>query len=133
MRKAGFVALVLALSIGSAAPAGAAPALTGPGSFAAGWLTPVVVITEGEGITYLNADAAPHNFISDGVFLTKRQAKKVEWCSAYEKGLCPLFWSDTIGAGESTEVRGLEALKTGEQYPFFCSLHPNMKGTLIVR
>ena len=133
MRKASFVALVLAISLAPIGAAHAATAATGPGGFAAGWLTPVVVIAEGEGITYVNADVAPHNFIADGVFLTKKQAKSVKWCSAYDKGMCPLFWSATIGAGETTEVEGLEAVKAGTQYPFFCSVHPSMKGTLVVR
>lgn len=114
-------------------PAQAAVAATGPAAFVAGFATPVVVIAEGEGITYVNADIARHNFIADGVYLRKKAAKKTEWCSAYEKGKCPLFWSDTITAGETTEVRGLERVSAGTQYPFFCSVHPNMKGTLIVR
>ena len=133
MRKASFVALVLAISLAPLGPAHAATAAPGPGGFAAGWLTPVVVIEEGEGITYMNLDIAPHNFVADGIFLTKKQAKGVKWCSAYEKGMCPLFWSETIGTNQSTEVEGLEGLKAGTQYPFFCSAHPSMKGTLVVR
>jgi plastocyanin len=116
-----------------AAPAGAAQVATTPGGFLAGWVPPVVVIAEGEGITYSNADIAPHNFIASDAMLTRKAAKKAKWCSGYDKGKCPLFWSPTIGTGETTEVSGLSKVKAGEQYGFFCSLHPNMQGTLIVR
>lgn len=132
MRR-GLIALVSLLVLGAAAPAQAAVALTGPGGFLAGYLPPVVVTAPGEAITYANGDIAPHNFVALGSFIPKKAAKKAEWCSAYDKGKCPLFWSPTIGIGETTEVSGVERLKSGEQYEFYCSLHPNMKGTLIVR
>ena len=115
------------------APAGAAQVATAPGGFLAGWIPPVVVIAEGEGITYSNADIAPHNFIAVDAVLPRKAAKKAKWCSAYDKGKCPLFWSPTIGTGETTEVLGLSRVKSGEQYGFFCSVHPNMQGTLIVQ
>jgi plastocyanin len=116
-----------------AAPAGAATAAAGPGGFAAGFATPVVVSAEGEAITFINGDISPHDFVADGVFLARKAAKKAPWCSGFRKGTCPLFWTPTITAGETTDVSGIEFLKTGEQYPFFCSRHPGMKGTLIIR
>jgi len=116
-----------------AAPAGAAQVATAPGGFLAGWLPPVVVIAEGEGITYSNADIAPHNFVAVDAVLPRKAEKKAKWCSAYDKGKCPLFWSPTIGTGEATEVLGLSRVKSGAQYGFFCSVHPNMQGTLIVQ
>lgn len=133
MRKAILILCAAAISLGPIAPASAAYAVTGPGGFAAGWATPAVVIAPGEAITYLNADAAPHNFIASEAFVPKKAAKKVKWCSGYDRGKCPLFWSETIGAGATTEVLGLERVVSGQQYAFYCSLHPNMKGTLIVR
>lgn len=132
MRRLALLGALFSL-LAMAAPAGAAVVATGPGGFTAGFLPPVVVVAEGEGITYANADIAPHNFVAMDAFRTKKAAKKAEWCSAYKKGKCPLFWSDTIGMGETTEVRGLEPVKAGAQYAFFCTLHPNMKGTLVVR
>src|SRR5687767_12363193 len=89
------------------APARAAVAVTGPGGFVAGFVPPIVVIEPGEGITYANADIAPHNFIASDDFMSKKQAKKAKWCSAFDKGRCPLLWSQTIALGESTEVLGL--------------------------
>ena len=132
MRK---LMLQLALCFALLAPtqAQAAVAVTGPGGFVAGFLPPIVVVAPGEGITYANADIAPHNFIAQDSFMTKKQAKKGKWCSGYDKGKCPLFWSETISVGKTTEVLGLENLKSGETHAFYCSLHPGMKGTLIVR
>ena len=131
--RASVVAASAALVLAAAAPAQAAVAAAVPGSFLAGFATPVVVAAQGEGITFANADAAPHNFVADGVYLSKKDAKKSPWCSAFTPKTCPLFWSPTIAAGETTEVEGLERLEAGQQYPFFCSLHPGMKGTLVVR
>ena len=132
MRRSLFL-LVTVLVVGIAAPAQAAVALTGPGGFLAGYIPPVVVTAPDETITYVNADIAPHNFVALDTYLSKKAAKKAEWCSAYDKGKCPLFWSPQISIGQSTEVSGVEFLKSGKQYGFYCSLHPNMKGTLIVR
>jgi plastocyanin len=132
MRK---LLLPFSLCVALLAPtqAQAAVAVTGPGGFVAGYVPPIVVIEPGEGVTYANADIAPHNFVALESFMTKKQAKKAKWCSGYDKGKCPLFWSQTISAGNTTDVLGLENLKSGESHAFYCSLHPGMKGTLIVR
>ena len=83
-------------------------------------------------MTLINGDAAPHNFIASDDFIPKKKAKKVEWCANYEKGKCPLFWSETIAAGEQTDVLGLERVESGKQYAFVCTLHAAMRGTLVV-
>jgi plastocyanin len=127
------LATACVLALLPASPASAATAAAGPGGFAAGFLTPVVVTAPGEAITFVSADVAPHNFIADGVYLPKKLAKKTKWCSAYAATMCPLFWSPTIGVGQTAEVEGEDFLKSGEQYPFYCSIHPGMKGTLVVR
>jgi len=123
----------LTLVLGITAPASAAEVVTAPGGFLAGFIPPVVVIAEGEGINYTNADVAQHNFVAADAFLSKRAAKKAKWCSGFDKGRCPLFWSPTIATGEAAEVSGLQRVKAGDQYEFLCTLHPNMTGTLIVR
>lgn len=133
MRRILFLFVAVVLVVAGATPAKAAVAVTGPGGFLAGFIPPVVVIAPGEDITYANADIAPHNFIAYEAFMTKKQAKKAPWCSGYDKGKCPLFWSDTITAGQQTEVLGTQNLESGKQYAFYCSLHPGMKGTLVVR
>lgn len=127
------VALAGAVLLAAPVPAHAAVAAAVPGSFLAGFATPVVVAAQGEGITFANADPAPHNFVADGVYLSKKDAKKARWCTSFTAKACPLFWSPTIAAGETTEVEGLERLEAGAQYPFFCSVHPGMKGTLVIR
>lgn len=114
-------------------PAHAAVAAAAPGGFAAGFATPVVVVAKGEALTFANADVAPHNVTAVDAFLSKKDAKKSKWCTAFDKGKCPLFWSPTITAGEQTEVQGLDRLEPGKQYAFICTLHPNMKGTLVAR
>ena len=133
MRRLFVLTAVVGLLLGSSMPAHAAVAVTGPGGFVAGFIPPAVVIAPGENITYANADVAPHNFVASDAFMPAKSAKKSPWCSGFDKGRCPLFWSPTIVAGETTEVEGLERVKSGKQYTFFCTLHPNMKGTLIVR
>ena len=132
MRKL-LLCFALSLSLLTPSAAQAAVAVTGPGGFLAGFVPPIVVVAPGEGITYANADIAPHNFVADGHFLPKKAAKKAKWCTAYDKGRCPLFWSPTISLGGRTEVLGLEFVESGNSYAFYCSLHPGMKGTLIVR
>lgn len=133
VNRAILAAASAALVLAAPVPAHAAVAVAVPGSFAAGFATPVVVTAPGEAITFANTDAAPHNFVANGVFLSKKDAKKAKWCSAFTAKTCPLFWSPTIAAGETTEVEGVDGLESGKQYPFFCSVHPGMKGTLVVR
>ncbi|MDQ4064805.1 MAG: plastocyanin/azurin family copper-binding protein [Actinomycetota bacterium] len=126
-------AAAVALVVASAAPAHARAAIAGPGAFATGFATPVVVTSPGGQVTLFSSDVAPHNFVASDTFLTKKQAKKAEWCTSYARGKCPLFWSPTIAAGEQADVMGLEYVESGTQYAFFCSLHPSsMRGTLVV-
>ncbi len=134
MRKILLLTAAVVLVAAAASPAhAAAVVVTGPGGFVAGYAPPVVVIAPGEPITYANADIAPHNFVAYEAYMNKKQAKKAPWCSGYDRGKCPLFWSQTITAGQSTEVLGLENVRSGKQYTFYCSIHPGMKGTLVVR
>ena len=132
MRKL-IAALAACFVMATPGSANAAVAATGPGGFLAGFVPPVVVIAPGEDITYVNADIAPHDFVAYEAYMSKKQAKKAPWCSGFDRGKCPLFWSQTITAGQSTEVLGTENVVSGKQYTFYCSRHPGMKGTLIVR
>jgi plastocyanin len=133
MRKILALPLALTALVAMAGPASAVPVVTAPGGFQSGYVPPVIVIAPGESIEYTNLDVASHNFVADGSFIPKKAAKKVKWCSGYDKGKCPLFWSPAIGLGETTPVSGLDRVKSGGQYGFFCTIHPNMKGTLVVR
>jgi polyvinyl alcohol dehydrogenase (cytochrome) len=93
-----------------AVPAGAA-VVAGPGAASTTYLTPVMVTQPGGPLNFTNLDVAQHDVISDqGLFRT------------------PL-----IGLGQTAPVEGLDAVQSGQSYPFHCSLHPGMRGTLIVR
>ncbi|MDQ3957132.1 MAG: plastocyanin/azurin family copper-binding protein [Actinomycetota bacterium] len=127
------LAAAVALVAGASAPAHAAVAAAGPGGFLTGFATPVVVSAPGEAISFTNGDIAPHNFVADGIFLPRKEAKKARWCTSFTATSCPLFWSPTITAGETADVEGVERLESGKQYPFYCTVHPGMKGTLVIR
>lgn len=133
MRRLSVGLAALSLVAVLAAPASAAVAAAGPGGYAAGFVTPVVVTAPGEAITFANLDVAPHNFVASDAFLPKKLTKKAKWCSGFDKGRCPMFWSQTINAGQTTAVEGVDFLESGAQYEFICTLHPNMRGTLVVR
>jgi plastocyanin len=133
MRQMIVAVLAASLVAAGAAPAHAAVAAAGPGGFAAGFATPVVVVAKGEDLTFVNGDVAPHNVTAVDAFLSKKDAKKTKWCSGFDKGKCPLFWSQTITAGQQTPVEGLDRIEAGKQYAFICTLHPGMKGTLVAR
>lgn len=131
MRTTGLFTVVAALTLGTIAPANAVVAAAAPGSYVAGWATPVVVAQSGGDVTVVNDDVAPHNFIASENYLPPKTARKTPWCSAFKKKSCPLFWSETITIGETTTVQGLETIASG-QYPFFCSIHPGMTGILAI-
>ena len=46
-------------------------------------------------------------------------------------GACPAFWSDWADLGETVTVLGLDQLAPGATYAFYCSIHPQMQGTLV--
>ncbi len=77
--------------------------------FSSGYVNPDVTIVQGEKLTFLNPDVAPHDVTSiDG-----------------------LFRSETVGIGSEVPVTGAESLSAGT-YEFLCSVHTYMKGTLTV-
>jgi plastocyanin len=94
------------------------------------YVNKTVVAPVGGPLVFANADLQPHNVVAYKKYLPKKT--KRPWCAYYPKGKCPLFWSETIGNGQVTQVMGLEYVKSGTDYVFFCSIHPQMKGTLVV-
>jgi plastocyanin len=108
-----------ALCTGVAIALAAAPAAHADGQIAAGppnrYLTSDVTIDQGERVTFMNTDTADHDVL------------------ARDKGGDgkPLFRSELVGAGRTVPVVGTEYLTTGS-FSFFCSLHPQMEGTLKV-
>lgn len=98
---------------------GGAPAsvVAGPGAYASSYATPVVVTGVGGPVSFVNFDIAQHDVV------------------ATDKGSDgqPLFKSKLINFNETAPVEGLDKVKAGQTYGFFCSLHPGMRGQLVVR
>ena len=84
--------------------------IAGPGSLALGYYTPATVLPKGQKAFFLNLDIATHDVVS-------RPAGK--------------FHSALTPTGGSKVIVGTNQLKAGN-YKFYCSLHPNMTGTLTV-
>jgi plastocyanin len=103
--------LVSVMAVTAPAPAAIINAriVAGPGGFLpnVGYLTPVAVMGKGGSAAFTNLDVALHNVVS------------------------PRFSTPLIGFGQSKQVKGVKSLPKGN-YPFKCTLHPWMKGTLVV-
>jgi plastocyanin len=112
-RSVAVVALAVAASVGQALPAHALvpqQIVTVESMFLPGDL----VILQGDTLTLTNADLATHDVTAlDTV------------------GGVPLFRSATIGPGKQSNVAGVPALEPSV-YPFFCSVHEFMTGTITV-
>ena len=74
-----------------------------------------VSIAQGEKITFTNLDTIAHDVTA----------------SAKSGDGKPLFASAQVSTGGSAPVSGVEALPAGS-YPYICSLHPFMTGTITV-
>jgi plastocyanin len=109
-------ALVLVLAaIGVTAPAAhAADSAQITAGLGNRYLTPTVEVDQGGRVTFANRDAVSHD-------VTARD----------EAGGKPLFASPLVAPGASAGVDGVQYLRTGS-YAFFCSVHPQMTGTLRV-
>lgn len=79
------------------------------------YATSNVAIDQGEPLTFLNLDALNHDVTARGK----------------DSGGQPLFSTPLIGPGQEVPVTGAEKLSPGS-YAFYCTVHPNMEGTLDV-
>ena len=110
-----------------------AQVVSGPTAKYYGYLTPVVIIQKGGPLTYTNLDVERHNVVQDVAADGAHGSGKAKWCKLFNRGRCPLFYSALIGLGQSESVKGLGSLKPFPAvYTFYCTLHPGMKGKLIV-
>lgn len=73
-----------------------------------------VTIDQGETLLFRNLDLQQHDIVS-----------------VAQAGGKPIFSTPLLGPGEEALVQGAQQLKGGS-YPFFCSVHPFMKATLVV-
>lgn len=112
--------------IGTGSPADAAGAesqamaatgqvVAGPGGAFTTYGTPLAVLPEGEQAGFTNLDIASHDVRS----------------VARDDNGDYLFESALVGLGSNVPVEGTEDVAPGT-YDFYCSLHPNMTGTLVV-
>jgi plastocyanin len=74
----------------------------------------VITIDQGEALIFRNMDLNRHDLVS------KTQA-----------GGRPLFSTPLLGTGGEAIVQGVQQLRGGS-YPFFCTVHTYMTGTLVV-
>jgi plastocyanin len=141
-RRAGFLTIVTLAVLAWSAPTGsatavadsgpAAQAVTGFGAQSYGYLTPVVVVSKGGTVTYTNLDIVRHDVVQYATAHVHGSSRR-PWCRQFPRRLCPIFYSPLIGLGQSEAVQGLRYVKPGQVYTFYCTLHPGMRGTLIVQ
>ena len=110
MRRPAVAALAALVAALVAAPAVQADERVIAAPLSSGYVNPDVSIDQGEKLTFLNPDVAPHDVTST------------------EPGL---FASETVGAGSEVPVTGADSLASGT-YDYICSVHPYMTGTLTV-
>lgn len=94
-----------------------------------GGYAPIAVVADVAGtLTITNADLTAHDIVS----VAPGPADNA-WCARFVvgHGYCPLFASPLVGLGRSAVVQGTEQLVPGATYPFFCSVHHWMEGTLV--
>jgi plastocyanin len=101
---------------GGDVPAGAT-IVAGPGAASSTYATPVMVTQVGGPLSFTNLDLPQHDVTADEAGPDGR----------------PLFHTPLIGIGQTVPVEGLDQVQSGRTYGFYCTLHPGMRGSLIVR
>ena len=107
--------------------------VAGPQAQFAGYLTRAMIVSKASGkLVYSNLDIVRHDVVQDVRADGVASKGTDRWCTRFDKGKCPVFWTPLLGLGESTDVQGLKNTLPGRSYTFYCSLHPGMRGTLAV-
>ena len=149
-----FVTLVTVMSAVAPSASGSAtesrytgsPAiLATPASRATTYATPIAVVQPGDELTFLNLEPFPHTVRS-----FEMGPDNTVWCNppksnrpAHPKtnprrfpvGKCPLLWTPPISMTNGvlqSKVYGTANLESGTTVDFYCTVFPNMEGTLIV-
>jgi plastocyanin len=131
----GFAAVFVLASI-TAYAQDAGPAVVAiPGTFLTNYATPVAVVAQGGKLNFVNLDIAMHDVIAvdDG---TRTDCPARLYRGTGLPGdpiICPLFWTTQLESlGTISPVIGVEDLDAAKTYDFYCTLHGNMKGQLLV-
>lgn len=139
------VAVAILVAQGPANAGGTLTIAAVPTSRGTTYTTPVVVAEKGDEVTFYNLEPFPHDVRS-----VVMGPDDTVWCNPvnpdepedpirnprqFPLGQCPLLWtppiSMTIGT-ISTVVYGTENLIPGTTVEFYCTVFPNMRGTLLV-
>jgi hypothetical protein len=110
------------------------------------YATPVTVVERGEPVSFVNVDLFVHDVRS-----RVKGPDRMPWCGRVDRGeplhpvrnprrfpvgKCPLLWTPPIavtnGVVES-RIYGTQNLRSGTTIDFFCTVFPEMKGSVIVR
>lgn len=128
------------LTLGSVAPSRATDLFyaSGPGGPFVGYTVPFLVVSQGDAVTYMNADAFEHDVVARTVRGNPTDPGSppvADWCPGFgftDPLTCPAFWTPLIGIAGSTPMYGLDDVVPGVSYEFYCTIHGNMDGTLVV-
>lgn len=134
---AGLTITAATLIAPSARGAGVPIIVSGPGSTYVGYTTPAVAVQKGDTVTLIHLDTAPHDVVA-----VEYGPDTAPYCGTdvspqpgiqrrFPLGACPIFWTPLLTVSQTAAVEGLGNLVPGTTYNFFCSLHGNMKGTLV--
>jgi plastocyanin len=155
MRRAVSVALLLLTALSGSVPhaaaqvskpdAGSVVIAAVPGSRETTYATPVAFVEPGDDLTFVNLEPFPHTVRSvetgpdDGMWCgppnPDEPTHKKRNPRRFPKGKCPLLWTPPIALTNgvvTTKVYGTKNLESGTSVEFYCTVFPNMKGTLIV-
>ena len=119
---------LLVSTVGATAAPLPTPALAvaGPEAAVVGFLSPEVIAVQGQAVQFLNADTVGHTITS-----VASRPVRIKYGKKYYTMRVPLFDSGSVGSFALGVVKGANTLKPGS-YPFYCSVHTGMKGTLVV-
>lgn len=131
------LAALTALGAPPAQAVGTPIIFAGPGGAVVNYTQTVAVAQPGDTINLIVMDIAPHDVVSK-----EKGPDSAEHCGEdtspapgtqrrFPLGACPMLWSELVGAGGITPVRGLANIVPGTIYSYYCSIHSNMKGQLV--